>query len=272
MPYLMPEVGSADRPSAAHTDPYQLCMAVDTSTCQSNAVSHLWKGDLMEMMGETETERDKNQTNMAHLWIWPPYFITLVCWGYVWVDLCPLRSVENDRRHRDREWYRRSDAAKRRGQKEKVRGASNSTGHAGAERRETTCRKQTSLCNMEGRSWERVWLLVFFSTSERRAAAEIMFWPRAFLLGCLLMFVDTGELHPQSSLSSRCPHYSISFHSPWANKGRFSVQLHIVSSKAHVNASRVCSLLIFGIFYLCPISPEASFVCCMPDNMCFLFY
>lgn len=53
------------------------------------------------------------------------------------------------------------------------------------------------------------------------AAAEITLRPLSFLLGCLLMCVDIGELHPQSRLRSRCPHYSISFHSPRANKARF---------------------------------------------------
>ncbi|TKS87903.1 Catenin delta-2 [Collichthys lucidus] len=33
--------------------------------------------DLMEMMGKTETARDRDQTNMARLWIGPPYFIAL---------------------------------------------------------------------------------------------------------------------------------------------------------------------------------------------------
>ena len=61
----MPAVGLADSESAAHTDPYQVCIAMATSTCQSIALSHLQKKDLMEMMGKTETDRDKNQTNMA---------------------------------------------------------------------------------------------------------------------------------------------------------------------------------------------------------------
>ncbi len=100
------------------------------------------------MMEETETERDRDNTNMARLWIWPPHFIALVWRGYVWVDLCPLRSVENERGYRDGERYKRSEAAKRRGLYEKMRQAADSTEHADDELKATTCRKLTMLYNV----------------------------------------------------------------------------------------------------------------------------
>lgn len=70
----LPVVGSADSPSAAHTDPYQLCIAV-APNCQSNALSHLWKMIMME-----ETERDKAclPRGSNHL-ILLPWCIGFVC-------------------------------------------------------------------------------------------------------------------------------------------------------------------------------------------------
>lgn len=83
------------------------------------------------MMGKTETGRDRDQTNMARLWIGPPYFIALVCVGFMCGWMCPPRSMGNKRRRwRDREGHQRSEATKRRGQYErrtrlKVRDAAN---------------------------------------------------------------------------------------------------------------------------------------------------
>lgn len=56
----------------------------------------------MEMMGKTETKRDRDQTNMVRLWIEPLDFIAVVCRVYVW-DLCPPRSMENERRETERD-------------------------------------------------------------------------------------------------------------------------------------------------------------------------
>lgn len=72
----------------------------------------------------------------------------------------------------------------------------------------------------------------------------------------------TLESYIQSCLGSRCPHYSISFHSPWANKDRFSVQLHIVlvPSKAHVSTNCMCSFPIFSIFIYVRFLPRHPFV------------
>lgn len=42
----------------------------------------------MEMMEEKERERDRDHTNIARLWIQPPYFIALACGFNVCVDLC----------------------------------------------------------------------------------------------------------------------------------------------------------------------------------------
>lgn len=53
--------------------------------------------DVIEMMANTDTEGDRNQTNMARLWIEPPQFIVLVCRVYV---LGPFGSVETVRRQK----------------------------------------------------------------------------------------------------------------------------------------------------------------------------
>lgn len=47
----------------------------------------------MEMMGETETERDRDQTNMARVWIEPPYFIAMVC-GWIFGHLDQWKANE----------------------------------------------------------------------------------------------------------------------------------------------------------------------------------
>lgn len=65
----MPVAGSADSPSAAHTDPYHplyCCGHFHLSIKRS--LTSLEK-DLMEMMGKTQRERDRDQTNMGRLWI-----------------------------------------------------------------------------------------------------------------------------------------------------------------------------------------------------------
>lgn len=165
---------------------------------------------------------------MVRSWIEPLYFIAVVCGVYVW-DLCPPRSVENERRETE------SDIRDQEQQKEKcdMRGRQ-------ARRWEasqmavlhdmlmkviigSTCRTQTTIAQNVRRKPSEDLAVSVSSASARRTATATMFWPLSFLLGCLLMCVDIGELHPQLSLSSRCPHYSITFHSPRANKARFSV-------------------------------------------------
>lgn len=51
--------------------------------------------DLTEMMEKAETERDRDQTNLGHLWIEPPHFIGLVCRVYV-RDLRPPQSMGSE--------------------------------------------------------------------------------------------------------------------------------------------------------------------------------
>lgn len=75
------------------------------------------------------------------------------------------------------------------------------------------------------------------------------------------MCVDTGE--PQSSLGSCCPHYSISFHSPRANKGRFSAgATHCACSRAKlVSAQAVYAPSWYSAFLFMPGSlPRHPFV------------
>lgn len=51
----MPVVGSAASPSAAHTDPYHLFIALATSSCHSKASSHL--EERREITGNAERKR-----------------------------------------------------------------------------------------------------------------------------------------------------------------------------------------------------------------------
>lgn len=110
----MPVAGSADSPSAAHTDPYQPRLAVATSTCQSNALSRLRKKkDLMGIMGKTETERDRDHTNMARLWIELPHFLLPWC---VWVYVCARICVLNQWRKKEDGMETERDQKQRKGE------------------------------------------------------------------------------------------------------------------------------------------------------------
>lgn len=97
MPELMPVAVSADSPSAANTDPYQLSIALDTSTCQSGAFSRPKKRDLMEMMAKTLTGKEIGikpirLVYVSHLMLSP------WCVGHVCADLCPPKRKERDAR------------------------------------------------------------------------------------------------------------------------------------------------------------------------------
>lgn len=125
-----------------------------------------------------------------------------LCVGFV------SASINGKRKKRDREGHQRSGAAKgevryEKKTRQKVRDAANgsSTWHADDDLIGTTCRTQTTIVQNVRKKPSEDLAASVFSASERRTAAEIMFWPRTFLLGCLLMCVDIGELHPQSSLS-----------------------------------------------------------------------
>lgn len=77
MPQLLPVVGSAASPSAAHTDPYHLFIALATSSCHSKAPSHLETkkkeeeemAGVMEMMEKPETKKR---------WITPQWPVLLI--------------------------------------------------------------------------------------------------------------------------------------------------------------------------------------------------
>lgn len=213
MPYPMPVVGSADSPSVAHNDPYQLFIAVATSTCQSEAPSHPRQRIWMKWW---ERQRQKE---MAIRPIWSIYglnrhalmrLLRWVCVEFVSASINGKwrRTIGRERHLRHQEQWKVWYEAK--------------TGHKVQKLHDklmmNICWTQTTWCNKSERNRVRIYLRVFFSPS---AGGTEMMWPRSFLWGCLLMCVDIGELHPQSSLSSHCRHYSISFHSLWANKARF---------------------------------------------------
>lgn len=210
MPYPMPVVGSADSPSVAHNDPYQLFIAVATSTCQSEAPSHprqriWWKWWERQRQKEMAIRPIWSIYGLNHCALMP--LVHCVCVGFLSASINGKwrRSIDRERHLRHQE------------QRKRYKGKNRTKG-AKTELMMNICWTHTTWCNKSGRNRVRIYLRVFFSPS---AGGTEMMWPQSFLWGCLLMCVDIGELHPQSSLSSRCWHYSISFHSLWANKARF---------------------------------------------------
>lgn len=209
-------------------------------------------------------------------------------------DLCPSRSMrrrreglETERDIRDQQW--RYDMRKQ--TRQKVRGAANSgfTFKKTQSCWQTTCRTQNHAAQSDRKKPSEDLAASVFRTSGGGgrgggggAAAEITLRPLSFLLGCLLMCVDIGELHPQSRLRSRCPHYSISFHSPRANKARFFCPAAQCAQCAQCACSQRsqchCKLRVlssdiqhFWGFLFCPLPPRASLSCTMTTKEMFSF-
>lgn len=202
----MPVVGSVDSPSAEHVI-LITCLLLwplppvnQTLTCGEKRFNGNDGKD-------GDKKRDKDQTNMGHLWIGPPIYpgVQGLCAGFVSTSINGKQKKRSKKRTGTSEISRRAILQNDETEGRDAVGADECIGPV---RKEET--KDLS------------WVL---SVQSERRAAEILCGPWIVLLACLLMCVDTDELPPQWSLCSHgphCPYSSISFQNPRAYKGRFS--------------------------------------------------
>lgn len=123
MPSPPPVVGSADRPSAAHSDPYHSWIAAATSTCQSNALTSVT--DLMEMIVKREAS-DSGRAGPACLWVAPPVFTDLMYRFNTCVCVCVwICSTTHDakKEKRRKSLWQKTEEGNMTGKHLKVRGA-----------------------------------------------------------------------------------------------------------------------------------------------------
>lgn len=112
MPYPMPVVGSADSPSVAHNDPYQLFIAVATSTCQSEAPSHprqriWWKWWERQRQKEMAIRPIWSIYGLNHCALMP--LVHCVCVGFLSASINGKwrRSIDRERHLRHQEQRKR---------------------------------------------------------------------------------------------------------------------------------------------------------------------